>query len=62
MTFFSGDTAPDLTMTVQPDCLKRFFVTLKYYEDGGADNGSTTRVIMNSSSFTIIHQDRPIQT
>ena len=60
MTYFIGETGPDLTMTVQPDCLKRFSVTRKYSDDGGADYGSWTRVIMNSSSFTIIRQDQPI--
>ena len=51
MTYFIGETGPDVTMTVQPDCLKHFYVTRKYSDEGGADYGEYQNNVMFISLF-----------
>ncbi len=60
MTYFILETGPDVTMTVQPDCLKHFYVTRKYYDDGGRDYGEYENNIMFSPSLTIERRDQII--
>ena len=57
MTYFIGGTGPDVTMTVQPDCLKHFYVTRKYSDEGGADYGEYQNNVMFSPSLTIKRQE-----